>query len=1347
MADLVLGLAKSAVEGTLTAAKSAIEEEEKLKKGMQRDLMLISDEFEMMHSFLNVAKDRVTDKMVRTLVRQVRNMALDVEDCIESVVLTEIKSNWWRRLLRFCMLANTPASALDDAVAAAELLKSRVEAMGQRNGRYWHIREPGSKLTEKKHPQAVADAAAVGILIEAREAKTKQGTPKDLIGLINKIDHTLPLQLISLWGAVGDLGVASIIKKTCDDPEVCKKFRCRAWVKLIHPFNPQELIRSLLAQFYTNNRPQQGSSIDFLEPTDVMIATEGIVIEEFMKQVSAHRYLVFLEDVSSTVDWEAVRAYLPDKKNGSCIVVHTQQIEVASLCVGESHRVLELEKFSADHSVCVLFNEKKRSPRSLIELISMKSHAIPLQVISVFAPVGNLGLESIMKKTCDEDPEFCKIFRCRAWVKLMHPFNPHDFIRSLLAQMYTNYCSQHGSAEDFLKLNGMMIRSESVLREFVEEVMSNQRYLVFLEDLSSMEDWKAVREYLPDKKNGSCIIVHTQQPELAGLCVGQSHRVLELEQFSADHCVRVSFDEGQNEESENKTEDAMEWIEENQLVGRKVDISNLCVNRRGVNAVFGIAGVGKSYIVEHVYWKKVIEHNPFKKFGWVDVSHPFNIRDFSWSLLLDLHSGSLQHGNMLRIRDPIQECRELLRKHVCLIVIDDLQSTEEWDLIKDALNLEHDYRSRIIVITNKESVAAYCSSNLWNVEGLEIDEALDLFKTTASNYKPQPQSFWPRNPSPADIERAELVLHKCGGLPEVIVAVAEFAAAWNLWRVNWDYFMQVLENHPAFVSLRDLFSWVHSYFHSCADSLKPCIFYLSIFPANHKIRRRRLVQRWIAEGYSMDTKEKTAEEKGEEPFLDLCKLNMIQVPGSTSQSYLTRMPSCQVNGFFREYIVSRSMEENLVFALEGHCSVNSQRTGRHLTIGSTWDGDKSVYQSIEFSRLRSLTVFGQWESFFISEKMRMVRVLDLEDASSVTDSDLELMTKLLPRLKFLSLRKCKEVTRLPDTLGGLSQLQTLDIRHTSIVKLPVRITKLQKLQHICAGSTVPMDDDSTVESIPAPPQAASTSTLMTSRPRAHALLSKLWTRQSQRLSGSRNGGIEVPRGIGKMMALHNISVIDVSIASGRAILEELKNLTQLRKLGVSGINRENCEEFCSAISGHAHLKTLSVWLDKNQAGCLDAISLPPMKLQSLKLYGHVDKLPAWIKLLTYLRKLKLQMDMIMQNEVDLLMYLPCLNTLCLCSKEFQYGELRFRAPFRRLQVLEIDCNCRLETVTFELPAMPELEVLKIRCSNVSSLKFVGLQQLRNLREVSISGSYDDKVKQHLQSQLDEHQRETKPVLK
>jgi hypothetical protein len=111
-----------------------------------------------------------------------------------------------------------------------------------------------------------------------------------------------------------------------------------------------------MAQFSTNF--QRGSPIDLPKHTDGMMGMEGTLLtEEFVKQVSENRYLIILEDLSSTVDWEAVKIYLPDKKNGSCIIVHTQQLEVASLCVGQSHRVLELQRFSDDHSVCVFFNE------------------------------------------------------------------------------------------------------------------------------------------------------------------------------------------------------------------------------------------------------------------------------------------------------------------------------------------------------------------------------------------------------------------------------------------------------------------------------------------------------------------------------------------------------------------------------------------------------------------------------------------------------------------------------------------------------------------------------------------------------------------------------------------------------------------------------------------------------------------------------------------------------------------------------------------------------------------------------------------------------------------------------
>ncbi|KAF2911628.1 hypothetical protein DAI22_11g194100 [Oryza sativa Japonica Group] len=734
-----------------------------------------------------------------------------------------------------------------------------------------------------------------------------------------------------------------------------------------------------------------------------------------------------------------------------------------------------------------------------------------LQVISIWETEGDHGESSIIRNVYD-DPEIKRNFECLAWIKIMHPFDLSEFFQALRSQFYTNSGQQRQGAE--VKL----------FTKFRTEVYK-KRYLIVLEDLNTVSEWESIRSNLPNMRNGSRVVVSTQKVEIASLCTGHPFQVSQIRRFSYYHCVCMFFKE-------------LLFLITEAIFRSRGEF------RFGVISVWGIAGVGKSTFVRTIY----NSHDQFEMYGWVNVSHPFNLRDLACSLLLDLHQNGrcfLWLGekdiDMFRTKDPIQECHKLLHKHKFLIVIDGLQSTEEWDLIKSTL-LSGNSESFIIVITNEESVARHCAVEdnfVFNVNGLKADAALYLFIKENIDLTPEM------------IDEAKLIIKKCGGLPKVIVAIGRFMATRSkhavLWRRFNKKFMHELQTNPGFESLRGLFAWMQSYFHNSPDSLKPCIFYLSIFPRDRSIRRRRLIRRIMQQ---------------------------------TSRSG-NRIVWCEVNSFFHEYIMSQQMDDNHIFSLQGRCSLTSQRTGRHLVIGSTWERDKIVFMSIDFSRLRSLTVFGKWESFFISDNMKLLRVLDLENASDVTNDDLERVVSL-PRLKFLSLRGCKMVSRLPDSLGGLRQLQTLDIRHTSIVRLPTVIVKLHKLQYIRGGTKVTLGEEGTSASL----AAAETETQPKCRS-THALLSWLPDLCRGRHAGDPCSGIEVPRGIEELTALHTLGVVNVGVAGGKAFLKELKNLTQLRKLGVSGINWKNIQELCSAVSCHRYLESLSVRLDKDEHGSSD----------------------------------------------------------------------------------------------------------------------------------------------------------------
>jgi energy-coupling factor transporter ATP-binding protein EcfA2 len=114
--------------------------------------------------------------------------------------------------------------------------------------------------------------------------------------------------------------------------------------------------------------------------------------------------------------------------------------------------------------------------------------------------------------------------------------------------------------------------------------------------------------------------------------------------------------------------------------------------------VWGVNGTGKSTLIKSLYGK--IKHetpDQFDGYRWVDISHPLDLSNLCGSLLGNSHSTS----------DIIQSCRQLLQQHQWLIVIDDIQANEEWDMIRDGL-LSDSSKGVIIVITTEASIARYC---------------------------------------------------------------------------------------------------------------------------------------------------------------------------------------------------------------------------------------------------------------------------------------------------------------------------------------------------------------------------------------------------------------------------------------------------------------------------------------------------------------------------------------------------------------------------------------------------------------------------------------------------------------
>ncbi|KAF8376792.1 hypothetical protein HHK36_031539 [Tetracentron sinense] len=202
-------------------------------------------------------------------------------------------------------------------------------------------------------------------------------------------------------------------------------------------------------------------------------------------------------------------------------------------------------------------------------------------------------------------------------------------------------------------------------------------------------------------------------------------------------------------------------------------------------------------------------------------------------------------------------------------------------------------------------------------------------------------------------------------------------------------------------------------------------------------------------------------------------------------------------------------------------------------------------------------------------------------------------------------------------------------------------------------------------------------------------------------------------GIGSLVNLQELFFIEVN--EGGVVVKELGRLSKLRRVGISGLRREDGPELCSSIEKMRNLRWLSVESLEKKVLDVQYLSSPPPLLQRIELIGKLEKFPKWISLLHNLKKIYLEGCTSREDPLEVLQALPNLKELKL-DGAYDGDELCFKTGgFQTLNILSLSKFERLKLVRVEEGAMPHLEKLTITECKMLEKVPLGIECHANLK--------------------------------
>ncbi|KAI9160909.1 hypothetical protein LWI28_012705 [Acer negundo] len=441
----------------------------------------------------------------------------------------------------------------------------------------------------------------------------------------------------------------------------------------------------------------------------------------------------------------------------------------------------------------------------------------------------------------------------------------------------------------------------------------------------------------------------------------------------------------------------------------------------GIIGLYGMGGVGKTTLLKKLNNRFLETSHNFDVVIWVVVSKEVKLDKIQETILNKIGISKEMWIDKNEDERAAQILGRLRNKRFVLL-LDDLW--DRLDLSKLGVSFSNNQNGFKIVFTTRsgEVCCQMGAKKIFKLNGLPQEAALRLFRQNVGEHV--------LNSHHELSKLAEIVTQECDGLPLALVTIGR-AMASRTTPEDWRYAIKVLKSYPSrftemgkyvFPTLR------FSYDSLSDDTLKNCFLYCSIFPEDHNISNRELIELWIGEGFLDDSDNMhEAQERGRFIINSLklaCLLEGSYVEGISYE----KEDDVKMHDVLRDMAHWLAREHGNEILVKEHAGlINAQGIGR-------WKEAVRV------------SLYGDSTEFLIETPVVCPRLKTIFVMGSTLTTLPGTLFQSIHTLTILNLSNNEKLMELPVEIGALICLRYLNLSKTCVSNLPIEVKNLTQLR-------------------------------------------------------------------------------------------------------------------------------------------------------------------------------------------------------------------------------------------------------------------------------------------------------------